>query len=50
MTVSDVATDHMLVAGTHWDIESLVDRAEALRVQFLAAGWEAVDVDLDEPD
>ena len=50
LTVHDVATDQMPVAETYWDIESLVSRAEALRDQFLAAGWEAVDVDLDEPD
>ena len=50
LTIHDIPTDRMPVAETHWDIGSLVDRAEALRAQFLAAGWEAVDVDFDEPD
>ena len=48
--VQDPAAPRTAVAEPHRDIASLVDRAETLRAQLRAAGWQLVDVDLDEPD
>jgi len=48
--VHDPATGRTTTAGVYANIASTIDRAEALRIQFIAAGWQIVDVDLDEPD
>ena len=42
--------DASIISEVHTDIVHLVDRAAALQKRYVAAGWEAVDVDLDEPD
>jgi len=38
------------VIEVHPHIGPLIDRAEHLRDQFEATGWQTVDVDIDEPD
>jgi hypothetical protein len=38
------------VDESHSDIAPLMERAANLRDQFVADGWQAIDVDLDEPD
>ena len=50
LTVQDPAAPRAAAAEAHSDIGSLIDRADHLRDQLLAGGWEIVDVDLDEPD
>ena len=50
LTVQDPAERRTAVAEPHAHIGSLIDRAENLRDQLEAAGWQLVDVDLDEPD
>ncbi len=50
LTVHNPATDQAFVTEDHPTITILVDRAADLRDQLVAAGWKAVDVDLDEPD
>ncbi len=49
LRVDDPATGQPTVTEVHETIESAIGRAEALRDEFVASGWEAVDVDLDEP-
>ena len=50
LILQDPATPRTAVAEGHQDIQSLVERAEYLRHHLELAGWEVVDVDLDEPD
>ena len=50
LRVHDPVTDETTIAEVCKSIESAVGGADALRDQFVAAGWEVVDVDLDEPD
>ncbi len=50
MTVHNPSTPRTADAEVHSNIGSLIDRADHLQKQLLAAGWEVVDVDLDEPD
>ena len=50
LTVCDPAADWAISSEVHADIGRLIDRAESLRDQLVADGWQAVDVDLDEPD
>ncbi len=50
LRVNDPATRQTTVAEVHETIESAIGRADSLRDQFIAAGWQEVDVDLDEPD
>ncbi len=50
LTIYDLASDKVPVEEVHATIASLLSRADALRDQHTAAGWELVDVDLDEPD
>ena len=50
LTLYDLASDKVPVEEVHPTITSLVGRADALQVEFTTAGWELVDVDLDEPD
>ena len=50
MTVRDPGTDWAISSEVHADIGQLIDRSESLRHQLVADGWQAVDVDLDEPD
>ncbi len=50
LTVYDQGTDRVQVAEVHETVASAISRADALRDQAVAAGWEVVDVDLDEPD
>ena len=50
LVVQDPAAARTAVAEPHPHIASLVGRAETLRDQLIAAGWQMVDVDLDEPD
>ena len=38
------------MAEAHLAVVPLMNRTWGLRDQFVAAGWEEVDVDLDEPD
>ncbi len=49
LRVYDPGTGHTAVAEAH-TVASVVGRADELRIQFVAEGWELVDVDLDEPD
>ena len=49
LTVHNPATDETSVTEAS-TITILINRAENLRNQLVAAGWKAVDVDLDEPD
>ena len=50
LTTYDPASDTVPVEEVYPTITALVSRADALRDQFTTAGWELVDVDLDEPD
>ena len=50
LVVQNQATPRTAIAEPHPDIARLIDRAETLREQLMAAGWQLVDVDLDEPD
>ena len=50
LTIYDLASDKVPVEEVHSTIASLVSRADALQGEFATAGWELVDVDLDEPD
>ncbi len=50
LTIFDPGTDGALISEAHADIGLLIDRAESLRDQLVAAGGVIVDVDLDEPD
>ena len=50
LTVQDPAAPRAAAAESHPDIGSLITRADHLQEQLLAAGWELVDIDLDEPD
>ena len=50
LTIYDLASDKVLVEEVHKTIASLVSRADSLQCEFTTAGWELVDVDLDEPD
>ena len=50
LRVNDPGTDEPTIMDVCESIELAVRRADALRDQFVAAGWEVVDVDLDEPD
>ncbi len=50
LRVYDPGTDETTIAEVCESIESALGGADALRVQFVAAGWDVVDVDLDEPD
>ena len=50
LTVNNLGTGQVLVAEAHPEIVPLMNRAWGLRDQFVSAGWEEVDVDLDEPD
>ena len=42
--IHDLVTDDVLFAEVHWDVVSLVSRAEELRDEYLAAGWCAFDL------
>ena len=46
----DPGTDETTLAEVCESIEAAVGQADALRDQFVAAGWEVVDADLDESD
>ena len=50
LTLQDPAAPRAAAAEAHPGIGSLIARADHLRDHLLAAGWELVDVDLDEPD
>ena len=50
LTVCDPAADWAISWEVHANIGQLIDRSESLRDQLVADGWQAVDVDLDEPD
>ncbi len=50
LTVHEPSADRTLVSELHPNIAPLVARAERLREQLVGAGWQVVDVDLDEPD
>ena len=50
LTIYDHGTNRPALTEVHETIASVVSRADALRDQAIAAGWEVVDVDLDEPD
>ena len=50
LTIHEAASGMMTVGEVHPTIVSAVNRAQSLRDKFVAAGWEPVDVDLDEPD
>ena len=50
LTVYDLSSDKVPVEEVHPAIASLVSRAEVLQREFTTAGWESIDVDLDEPD
>ena len=50
LTVHEPAADRTLVSELHQSITPLVNRADNLRHQLVDAGWQVVDVDLDEPD
>ena len=50
LRVDNLATGQTTVSEVHETIESAIGRADSLRDQFIAAGWQEVDVDLDEPD
>ena len=50
LTLHDQASRLVPVAEFHQTIASVVNRAETLQAEFVTAGWEVVDVDLDEPD
>lgn len=50
LLIQDPAAPRTGLSEAHPHIASLVDRAEALRNQLEAEGWQLVDVDLDEPD
>ncbi len=50
LRVRDPAAGQPELSEVHLTIASAIDQAEALRDQFMVAGWEAVDVDPDEPD
>ena len=50
LAVEDPATPLTAVTEHHSHIGALIERSEHLRSQLQAAGWTAVDVDLDEPD
>ena len=45
----DPATARTAVGEVHDTIEAAVDRAERLRDQFAAAGWEPCDIDVENP-
>lgn len=49
LTVHDPANDRSAVAEVHPEIVPLVHRADALKDQFVCAGWQLIDIDLDEP-
>ena len=42
--IHDVVADEVLFAEAHWDIVSLVSRAEELRDEYVAAGWRDFDL------
>ena len=48
--VHDPATARTAVSEVHETIAAVVDRAEHLRRQYSAAGWQLVDVDVGEPE
>ena len=50
LTVYEQGSNRVPVFEVHETITSVVSRANALRDQAVAAGWEVVDVDLDEQD
>jgi len=50
LTLQDPAAPRAAAAEAHPEIGSLIDRANHLQEHLLSAGWELVDVDLDEPD
>ena len=50
LTVNNLGTGQVLMAEAHLAVVPLMNRTWGLRDQFVAAGWEEVDVDLDEPD
>ena len=50
LTIHDQTSGLVPVVEVYPTIPSVVSRAEALRDEFIAAGWEVVDVDLNEPD
>ena len=43
-------TDKTPLAETHLHITSLLQRAERIRDDYVARGWQLVDVDFGEPD
>ncbi len=50
LTVHEPSGDRTLVSEVHLTIAPLVERAEHLQERLVDAGWQLVDVDLDEPD
>jgi hypothetical protein len=50
LTVHEPSADRTLVSEVHLTIAPLVERAEHLQERLVSAGWQLVDVDLDEPD
>ena len=49
LMIRQPTADTPIMTEVHASIEPLVDRAADLQDRYVAAGWEAVDVDLDEP-
>ena len=41
--IHDVTAGDVLLAEIHWDVVSLVSRAEDVREDYVAAGWQAFD-------
>ncbi len=50
LTVHAPGMPRTAMSEIHAHVESLVDRASRLKDQLVSSGWQAVDVDLDEPD
>ncbi len=50
LSVHDPSAPQRATAEAYQNVVSLIERADHLQERLLAAGWEVVDVDLDEPD
>ena len=48
LIVQDPSMPRTAISEAHPHVESLVDRAESLRQELEATGWQPVDVDIDE--
>ena len=49
LVIRQPTADTAIMTEVHASIGPLVDRAADLQERYVAAGWEEVDVDLDEP-